>query len=133
MKGTGYGSFSINKDTRLAHRSSYILFRGAIPDGLEIDHVCHNRDKSCPGGACLHRRCVNPDHLEAVPHQINTLRSPVAIAARWARRTHCERGHEFNEKNTGYYPRRDNRTKMVRFCIPCRRARSQRQQKAKAA
>lgn len=37
-----------------AHRVSFVHFKGLIPDGLQIDHLCRNA------------RCVNPDHLEAV-------------------------------------------------------------------
>ena len=62
------------KKTR-AHRVSYELFNGPIPEGMEIDHVCHTNDDDCPAGdACLHRRCVNPDHLEAVSHMENVFR-----------------------------------------------------------
>lgn len=60
----------------LAHRFSYELVNGAIPDGLQVDHTCHGADPSCPGGfSCVHRRCVNPTHLEAVTGSINQLRS----------------------------------------------------------
>ncbi len=38
-----------------AHRASWILFRGPIPDDKMVLHIC-------PGGTCPH--CVNPDHLE---------------------------------------------------------------------
>lgn len=59
----------------MAHRVSHELFIGPIPEGLEIDHVCHSRDLSCPGGSsCPHRLCVNPDHLEAVTHLENMRR-----------------------------------------------------------
>lgn len=65
----GYGTAPTGHRGRsvLAHRLAYVLAIGVIPPGLVIDHTCHNFDRSCPGGAqCLHRRCVNPAHLEAV-------------------------------------------------------------------
>lgn len=65
----GYAIFyGIDGDTDriYAHRWSYEHFIGPIPDGLFIDHTCHNADPTCPGKACEHRRCVNPAHLEPV-------------------------------------------------------------------
>ena len=51
----------------LAHRVGYELLVGPIPEGLTIDHECHNLAYSrgeCDGGRdCPHRRCVNPWHL----------------------------------------------------------------------
>ncbi len=45
-----------------AHRFSYELHVGPIPEDITIDHLCH--DLTCPGGAmCEHKRCVNPKHL----------------------------------------------------------------------
>lgn len=49
-----------------AHRWAYELFVGQIPEGMQIDHLCHTRS-DCKGGyTCPHRRCVNPDHLQPV-------------------------------------------------------------------
>lgn len=63
----GYVMFSLAGKYHLAHRLSYEHFVGPIPGGLVLDHVCHTDDPSCPGGLpCLHRRCVNPAHLEPV-------------------------------------------------------------------
>lgn len=60
----GYGCASVSGRMMPAHRWVYSLFRGPIPEGMTLDHECHNRDLSCPGGdSCLHRRCVNPDHM----------------------------------------------------------------------
>lgn len=72
----GYGTFRRSgEQTLAAHRWCYEFFRGAIPCGLELDHLCHNRDLSCRGGkSCRHRRCVNPDHLEPVTKSVNSLR-----------------------------------------------------------
>jgi hypothetical protein len=51
---TGYGGIRYHGKNRTAHRVSYELHYGPIPDGLQIDHACRNR------------LCVNPDHLRAV-------------------------------------------------------------------
>lgn len=101
----GYGSIRDEGRPRGAHRVAYELFVGAVPDGFEIDHLCHTRDESCSGGdSCPHRRCVNPAHLEAVPPRVNTLRGrgPGGLNAR---KTHCKWGHEFTEDNTYVWPR----------------------------
>ncbi|MGW1796858.1 HNH endonuclease signature motif containing protein [Streptomyces sp. NPDC001984] len=96
----GYGQIQIDGRRVSVHRIAYETFKGAIPEGLEIDHACHTRDRSCPGGpTCMHRRCVNPHHLEAVTHGENLRRSQ-GFAGVLARRTHCGHGHEFTPENT---------------------------------
>lgn len=47
----GYGVFFFRKKSSQAHRVSYTLFRGEIPEGM---HACHK---------CDVRLCVNPDHI----------------------------------------------------------------------
>jgi hypothetical protein len=52
-KSNGYG-YIWNGDIHsnvLAHRVSYTLFKGGIPDGMIVRHSCKNK-------------CVNPEHLE---------------------------------------------------------------------
>lgn len=62
----GYGFISINGRSTSAHRWAYSHFIGPIPEGLTIDHTCHNYS-GCKGGyGCPHRACVNPAHLEPV-------------------------------------------------------------------
>lgn len=76
IKSDGY---AIIKDDdgvqRYAHRVAWERKNGPVPEGLELDHLCHTDDLHCQGGAsCLHRRCVNPDHLEAVTKSQNQRR-----------------------------------------------------------
>jgi len=47
----GYGRFSIDGKWFLAHRISWRLYEGNIPDEKYVLHKCHNE------------KCVNPDHL----------------------------------------------------------------------
>jgi len=75
--GSGYGHINLGPGLGYApvHRLIYELFAGPIPEELEMDHTCHNSDLDCPGGlTCLHRRCVNPTHLEAVTQSVNAQR-----------------------------------------------------------
>lgn len=103
IEATGYGRFWDGQSSVGAHRFSYELLVGPIPDGLTLDHLCHNRDPSCPNGsACLHRRCVRPGHLEPATRQENNLRGN-SYSGRNARKTHCPQGHPYDEANTYWY------------------------------
>lgn len=99
----GYGSISRDGHPRPAHVEVFLYFGHEIPEGMELDHVCHNeafaRGECAGGEACAHRRCVNPAHLEAVPHRENCLRGG-SLSAEWARRDRCEHGHLYDEANT---------------------------------
>lgn len=62
-KSSGYSSISVNGKCKRGHRVTYEIFVEAIPDGLQIDHLCCNRG------------CVNPRHLEPVTaHQNSSAR-----------------------------------------------------------
>ena len=86
-KSHGYGSSWLNGKQIRAHRISYELFKGEIPKGYEIDHLCRNKT------------CVNPDHLEAVTHRENLNRSPCTIYTINSKKTHCPKGHELTGNN----------------------------------
>ena len=96
----GYGKMSVGRAIRLsAHRYAYLLLKGHIASGMEVDHTCHSLDDSCPGGAtCAHRLCVNPAHLEAVTHKENQRRGRSPMASN-SRKTHCSNGHPLSGTN----------------------------------
>lgn len=107
----GYGRFNHPATGGSAHRFAYVFTYGPIAPGRELDHDCHTRDLGCLGGACLHRRCVRPEHLVAVTHLENM---QVGVTAR---KTHCKRGHEFTLENTRPQMRSDG--KLGRQCRSC--------------
>lgn len=113
-RSTGYGWVNWRGTNFLVHRFAYELQIGPIPTGFTIDHVCHNRDEGCEGGACSHRRCVNPAHLEAVSRGVNTLRGKT-ITGNNSRKMECKHGHPFDEVNTRYLPNGE------RECKECQR------------
>lgn len=86
----GYGQFRTGGEGSArvpAHRWAYEQERGPIPDGMHLDHLCRNP------------ACVNPLHVDPVTPRENTARG------RGARRTHCLRGHAYEDLNTRVDPR----------------------------
>lgn len=56
----GYGvAYLPNHKQQVAHKIAYRMLVGEVPDGIELDHTCHNRS------------CVNPDHLRQATHKQN--------------------------------------------------------------
>lgn len=95
----GYGYLKHDGRGQNAHRVAYQELVGPIPDGYDVDHLCHGADTTCKGGdTCPHRACVRPDHLEAVPSATNKARGQSRAAQR-ARQTHCKRGHPLSGDN----------------------------------
>ncbi len=111
--GEGYGVLSIKGKLVRVHRYSYSTFRGPIPSGLTIDHLCRNR------------LCVNPSHLEPVTNWENILRG-TSWAAKNIDKTHCIRGHLFDSSNTALRP---NGHRTCRACEKLLHQRYRRQAK----
>lgn len=108
----GYGVISVGRRPVRAHRFAYELLVGPI-SAETLDHDCHTRDRSCPGGACFHRRCMNPAHLRPVTAAEN---------ARLVngRKTHCKNGHELTPDNLR--KRKPGTGHDGRECLTCHRA-----------
>lgn len=85
----------------LAHRVPYELVRGPIPDGLPLDHLCRNTS------------CVKPDHLEAVPMKVNSLRGNHPRYAVYKTNI-CLRGHDRSIVGVRVYP---NGRRACKECI----------------
>ena len=97
----GYGQFCDWNGNRVgAHRFAYKLLIGPIPSGLTIDHLCRNP------------ACVRPDHLQLVTIQENIRRGNCVQAVN-ARKTHCIRGHPFDEQSSCVRPKQ-------RVCRTCK-------------
>jgi|SRR5918996_4638050 hypothetical protein len=99
-----YGLFWVAGRNVLAHRVAYELFIGSIPPKMQVDHECEVTV------------CVNPMHLRLATPQQNTRASSRSPAGMNARKTHCKRGHAFDEANTYVHPRRG-----IRQCRQCGR------------
>jgi hypothetical protein len=60
----GYGRMSLRRPNGKftstgAHRVSWLVYRGWLPDELQIDHLCFRRS------------CINPEHLDVVTFEVN--------------------------------------------------------------
>lgn len=104
-KSNGYGRFTImmasgRRRPTGAHRFAYKLMVGPIPAGLELDHLCFTP------------ACVNPDHLEPIPHGLNVRRA-------FDRITECPQGHAYTPDNTFIVPKTG-----ARACRECNRIRA---------
>jgi len=105
INARGYGWTSYQHVSYLAHRLSYMVFIGPVPNrasGLQLDHLCRNK------------KCFNPRHLEIVTPRVNTLRAPDAPATLNLAKSICVRGHELTPKNLQI-------KNGHRICLECRK------------
>lgn len=118
IQSEGYGTLRsrTRKGSGYAHRISYVLHKGPIPKGLELDHKCRVR--------C----CVNPDHLEPVTRKINVRRGDAW--KRNASKTHCPKGHPYEGRNLIVSKRGDGTTfRQCRTCLYASTAKSNRKRR----
>jgi hypothetical protein len=102
----GYGTYNhVYKKKRYSyfvHRLVYVAYKGEIPEGLFIDHLCRVR------------HCINPDHLEAVTTAENNRRAlPFRKDQAFSNmKTHCPQGHEYSGDNLQI-------RNGFRYCVIC--------------
>ena len=74
LLGLGYGQFRFDGRNVYAHRASWTAYRGEIPVGLDVMHVCDTP------------ACCNPDHLKVGTVSDNMTDAAVKLRVRgWVR------------------------------------------------
>lgn len=104
LRDTGYGQMGLSKSSPFfgyangtgpwnrpikAHRFSWLIHHGSIPEGMCVLHHCDNR------------KCVRPDHL-FLGTKTDNMRDASAkgrLSGQKTTRTHCKRGHPFTGSN----------------------------------
>ncbi|MEU3507668.1 HNH endonuclease signature motif containing protein [Streptomyces longwoodensis] len=91
--GDGYGM----QGKYLAHRVAWQNERGPIPEGMTLDHTCHDPAVCRLGKQCPHRRCVNVDHLELCTADENKTRGGAGLPQ--LAKVSCPQGHPYAGAN----------------------------------
>lgn len=119
----GYGQVNVDRTPRRTHRVTWEHVNGPVPEGLELDHLCRQRD------------CCEHTHLEAVTRLENIQRGagPQRQRDRFAARTHCKNGHAMAENATTYIRDMYGYRCVVRECLACKRDNQRRYLQRKAS
>jgi len=103
MYPTGYSPVRFKGKQKMAHRVSYEIFIGPIPDGMFVLHRCDNR------------QCTNPDHL-FLGTQADNISDMMGKGRNYqSNKIKCIRGHSLSEAHVT--------KKGHRQCQECRRER----------
>jgi len=101
------------------HRLVYEQHYGEIPKGFHVDHICHNvavKHGMCRGQRnCVHRSCINPNHLRALSPKDNQLSGLRGLR----NRPFCGNGHPLNDETIGVRKRKNGTTGD--YCKECHR------------
>jgi len=96
----GYGAFYLNGRMQPAHRVSYEMNNGPIPDGYHVHHMC--------GVTC----CVNPIHLELLTMKQHVAITHNVLRERAAKEVFCPKGHHYDKTSP---------SGLTRVCTECQR------------
>lgn len=95
---SGYGQMHYEGKNQLAHRASYQMYKGPIPEGLVVMHSCDVR------------LCVNPNHLS-----VGTQKDNIQDCRDKGRKGNCGRKIEITEETASTYKQRwylENRDRL---------------------
>ena len=100
----GYGWVHVEGRWAKTHRLTWELFYGPIPRGSQVLHFCHTPP------------CIEPTHLYLGDRSANMQDRISAGNNPQSNKTHCNKGHPYDEENTYTAP------SGSRNCRACRRA-----------